>query len=182
MDALPSLSFGDSYGEVAGNVFLFFFNALVGGVAVGAACLVDIDLVFFCFGEAVAAMPLEVLPFLLLDSLGLTHTCLLGVCYGGAGAGVSATCPSTMMAAMMSNSYLASVGVRVTLVAATSSSTSTCSALSSEAGWVAIFSLPILERTGIWGSSSGSSSSSSWMMCFFLSLENVLTGGSSRSF
>ena len=108
----------DSYGEVAGNVFFFFFNGLVGGVAVGAACLVDTDLVFFCSGEAVAVMPPEVLPFLLLDPLGLARTCLLGVCCGEAGAGASAACLLVVMAAMMSSSCLASVGVRVTLLVA----------------------------------------------------------------
>ena len=122
-------------------------------------------------------MPPEVLPFLLLDPLGLARTGLLGVCCGGAGIGAS-----TVMAVMMSSSCLAFVGVRVTLVATASSSASTCSTSSSEARGVAIFSLPFLERTGMGGSSSCSFSSSSWIMCFFLVLEEVLTGGSSRSF
>ena len=93
-------------------------------VAVGAACLVDTDLVLFCSGEAIAAMPLEVLPFLLLNLLRLARKSLLGVCCGGAGAGALAACPSVVMAVMMSSSCLASVGVRVTLVVAASSSTS----------------------------------------------------------
>ena len=139
MDALRSLSFGEACEEVADNVFVFFFNGLVGGVAARATCLVDTDLVLFGFVKAVVAMPLEVLPFLLLDPLGLAWTSLLGVCCGGAGAGASAACPSTVMAAMMSSSCLASVGVRVTLVATASSSALTCSASSLEAGRVAIF-------------------------------------------
>ena len=44
------------------------------------------------------------------------------------------------------------------------------------------FSLPFRERTGIRGFSTGSFSSSSCMMCFFLDLKGVLTGGSSSSF
>ena len=71
MDALRSLSFGEACGEVADNDFVFFFNGLVGGVATGAACLVDTDLVFFGSVEAAVAVPPEVLPFLLLDPLGL---------------------------------------------------------------------------------------------------------------
>ena len=147
----------------------------MGGVAIGATCLVDTYLVLFGFGEAAAAMPPEVPPFLLVNPLGLTQTCLLRVCCEGAGAGALVACPSAVMVAMMSSSCLASVGVRVTLVAAASNSTSTCSASSSEAGGVAIFSLPFLEMTGIKGSSSGSSSFSSWIRCFFLDLEEVLT-------
>ena len=65
------------------------------------------------------------------------------------------------------------MGVRVTLITAASSSTSTCLASSSEAGGVAIFSLPFLERTGMRGFFSGSFSSSFWMMCLFLVLEEV---------
>lgn len=64
------------------------------------------------------------------------------------------------MATMMSSSYLAFVGVRVTLVDVAFSSTSTCLASSSEVGGVSTFSLPFLDRTGLEGSSSGSSSSS----------------------
>ena len=127
-------------------------------------------------------MPPEVPLFLLLDPLGLARACLLGIDCGGAGAGASAACPSAVMAPIMSSSCLASVGVRLTLAAAPTSSASICSALSSEAGGVATFSLPFLQMIGMGGSSSGSSSSSSRMMCFFLSLEGVLTGGSSRFF
>ena len=117
MDTLCNLSFGEAYGgEVAGNNFFFFFNGLVGGVAAGATCLVDTDLVLFGSVEAVVTMPLEVLPFLLLDPLGLVQTSLVGVCCGGA-----------VIATIMSSSGLAFVGVRVTLVAPTSSSASTCS-------------------------------------------------------
>ncbi|KAH9649075.1 hypothetical protein KPL70_025843 [Citrus sinensis] len=133
LNALRTLSFGEACGEVADNVFVFFFNGLVGGVATGTACLVDTDLVLFGSVEAAIAVPLEVLPFLLLDPLRLARTNLLGVGYEGAGVGTLAACPSTVMAAMMSSSCWASVGVRVTLVAATSSSALSCSALSSEA-------------------------------------------------
>ena len=55
--------------EVADNVFVFFFNGLVGGVAAGATCLVDTDLVLFGSVEAIVAVPPEVLPILLLDPL-----------------------------------------------------------------------------------------------------------------
>ena len=92
MDALCSLSFREACGEVAGNVFVFFFNGLVGRVAVGAACLVDTDLVHFSSVETVVAVPPEVLPFLLLAPLGLARTGLLGVGCGGAGVGASAAC------------------------------------------------------------------------------------------
>ena len=182
MDALRILSFGEACGEVVDNVFGFFFTGLVGGVAAGAACLVDTTLVLFGSIEAAIVVPSEVLPFLLLDSLGLARTSFQGVGCGGAGVDASAACPSAVMATMMSNSCWTSVGVRVTLVAAASSSASTCSASSSEAGGVSIFSLPFLERTGMKGSSSGLLSSSSWIMCLFLVLEDVLTGGSSRAF
>ena len=74
-----------------------------------------------------------------------------------------------------------SVGVRVTLVAAASSSASMFSASLSDIGGVITFSLPFREMTGMGGSSAGSSSSSH-MMCFFLDLEEVLAGGSSSSF
>ena len=49
------------------------------------------------------------------------------------------------------------------------------------AGGVITCSLPFIERTGMRGSSIGSSSSSC-MMCVFLDLEEVLTRGSSSSF
>ena len=93
MDALRSLSFGEAYGEVTDNVFVFFFNGLVGGVAAGAACLVDTNLILFRSVETAVAVPLKVLPFLLLDPLGLVRTGLLGVGYRGAGVGASAACP-----------------------------------------------------------------------------------------
>ena len=167
--------------EAAGNVFFFFGNGLVGGVAIGAACLVETDLVPFCSGEAAAATPPEVPFFLFLDPLGLAHIGLLGVCYGGAEAGALAAYPSAVMTTMISSSYFVSVGVRVTLAAATSSSTSICSTFSSEARGLITFSLPLLEMTRKGGSST-SSSSSFCVMCFFLDLEEVLTRGSSSSF
>ena len=61
---------------------------------------------FFFSSEVVAAVPPEVLPYLLLDPLGLVRTCFLGVCCGGAGTSASATCTSAVMAAMMSSSCL----------------------------------------------------------------------------
>ena len=136
----------------------------MGGVAAGAAGLVDTDLVLFCYVEAVVAVPPEVLPFLLLDPLGLARTGLLGVGCGRAGVGASATCPSAVMKAMMSSNCLASVGVRVTLVAAASSSASTWSVSSLEVEGVVIFSLPLLERTGMGGSSRSFSESFSASM------------------
>ena len=111
------LSFWEVCGEVADSVFVFFFNGLVGGVAITAACLVDTNLVCFGSVEAVVAVPPEVLPFLLLDPLGLARTGLLGVCCGRARVYASAAYPSAVMAAIMSSNYFASVGVRVTLVA-----------------------------------------------------------------
>ena len=67
LDALRSLSFGEACGEVAGNVFVFFFTGLVRGVMAGVAGIV----------------PLDVLPFVLLDYRGLVRTDWLGVCCGG---------------------------------------------------------------------------------------------------
>ena len=58
LDALPSLSFGEACGEVAGNAFVFFIAGLVRGV-------VD--------GVAVAGL-LEVLSFRLVDYRGLVRT------------------------------------------------------------------------------------------------------------
>ena len=73
--------------------------------------------------------------------------------------------PSTVMAAITANSCLACSDVGIALVAAAASSASTCSISSSEAGGVANFALPLsfllLAKTGIEGSSSGSSSYSS---------------------
>ena len=74
LDALRSLPFGETCGEVADNLFVFFFTGLVRGVAAGAASVVDTDLVRFSCGEAAVAMPLDVLPFLLLDCRGLVRT------------------------------------------------------------------------------------------------------------
>ena len=149
LDALCSLSFGEACGEVAGNVFVFFVAGLVRGVADGVAVV----------------GPLEVLHFLLLDCCGLVRTDWLGVCWGGSRVDASAAWPSAVMAAMIAISCLACSGVGVTLAAAAASSASTCSSSSAESGGVAIFALPLsfplLARTGIDGSSSGSSSSSS---------------------
>ena len=92
--------------------FSFLFcNGLVGGVAVGAACLDDTDLVLFGSCEAVPATLPEVPPFLLLGPLGLARIDLLRVCCGGVGVGVLAACPLAVMAVMISCSCLASVGV-----------------------------------------------------------------------
>ena len=73
LDALRSLPFGEACGEVADNVSVFFFTGLVRGVAAGAAGVVDTYLVCFGCGEAVVTVPLDVLPFLLLDCRGLVR-------------------------------------------------------------------------------------------------------------
>ena len=182
MDALRSLPFGETWGEAVENVFVFFFTGLVRGVTAGVACMVDTDLVCFGSVEADAIVPLEVLPFLLLDCRELVRTGWPGVCCGGVGVDASASCPSAVMAAMILSSCLASTGVCVTLVTAAASSASTCSISSLEAGGVAIFSLPFLEGIGMWGSFLGSYSSSSRIMCLFLVLEWVLIECFSRSF
>ena len=75
LDALRDLSFGEALGEVAGNVFVFFVVGLVRGVVAGVA----------------VAVPLDVLPFLLLDCHGLVRTDWLGVCCRGIGVYASAT-------------------------------------------------------------------------------------------
>ena len=149
LDALRNLSFGKSYGETPGNVFVFFVAGLVRGVVAGVA----------------VAVPLDVLPFLLFDCRGLVQTGWLGVCCGGIGVDASAAWPSAVMAAMIASSCLACSGVGIALAAAAASSASTCSISSSEAGGVANLALPLsfllLAKSGIEGSSSGSSSSSS---------------------
>ena len=152
------------------------------GVTAGVACVVDTDLVCFGCVKAAVTMPLDVLLFLLLDCRRLVRTCWPGVYCGGVGVDAWATCPSVVMAAMISSSCLASAGVFITLAAEAASSVSTCSISSSEAGEVAIFFLPLPEKTGMGGSSLGSSSSSSWIMCLFLVLEGILMEGSARSF
>ena len=149
-------------------------------VATGVACLDETYLVLLG-GVAATTGPPGVLSFLLLDPFGPVIVGLLGVCCEGTGTEVSASCSSVVIAAMMSSRCFASAGVRMTLAATASNSASIGSASSFEAGGVITFSLPFLEMTGIGGSSAGSSSSS-WMMCFFLDLEEVLTGGSSGSF
>ena len=67
LDALRSLSFSEAYGEVAGNAFVFFVVGLMRGVVAGVA----------------VAVPLDVLPFRLLDFLGLVRIGWLGVCCRG---------------------------------------------------------------------------------------------------
>ena len=66
LDALRSLSFSEAFGEVAGNVFVFFAAEMVRGVVAGIAVAVLVD----------------VLPFHLLDGLGLVRVDWLGVCCG----------------------------------------------------------------------------------------------------
>ena len=128
---------------MVGNVFVFFVIGLVRGVATGVGCVVDTDLVRFGLGEAIVAVPLDVLPFLLLDCRGLVRPGWLRVY------------------------CLASAGVGVILVVAAASSASICSISSSVAGGVVISALPLPSplplpaRTGMEGSSSRSSSSSS---------------------
>ena len=136
LKALRNLSFGETCGEVANNVFGFFFTGLVKGVVVGVSYMIATDLVLFYRVETAAVVPLNVLPFLLLDGRRLVRTGWLGVCCGGVGVYASAAWPSAVMAAMISSSCLASAGVGVTLVAAAGSSASTCSISSSEAGGV----------------------------------------------
>ena len=139
MDALRSLSFGETCREVAGNVFVFFVTGLVRGVGAGVSCMVDTDLVRFGCNEATITVPLNVLPFLFLDYRGLVQPGWVGVCCGGVGVEASATWPSAVMTAMISSSCLASAGVDVTLVVVAASSASTCSISSLEAGGVPIF-------------------------------------------
>ena len=142
------LVFGEACGEVAGNVFVFFFTGLVIGVVAGVAVTV----------------PLDVLPFLLLDCRELVRIGWLGVCCRGIGVDASAACPLAVIAEMIASSCLACAGVGVTLATAAASSASTCSISSSKTGGVGIFALslsfPLPARTGIDGFSSRSSSSS----------------------
>ena len=182
LNALRSLPIGETYREVADNFFVFFFTGLVRGVAAGAAAVVDTDLVYFGVVDAAVVVPIDVLPFLLLNCHGLVQIGWPGVGCGGVGVYASATCPSALMVAMISSSCLASAGVFVTLAVEAACTASICSVSTSEAGGVAIFFLPLPEMTGMRGSSSGSSSSSSLIMCLFLLLEWVLMNGSSRSF
>ena len=140
LDALRSWSLGDSCGEAAGNVLFFLYNGLVKGVAAGAACLDETDLVLFGLGVSATALPPEVPLFLLPVPLGLARVGLLGVCCDGARVGASAACPLAMIVVMISSRFFVSVGVRVTLAVTASSSASICSAASSEAWWVSTFS------------------------------------------
>ena len=133
LDALRSRSLGDSCVKVAGSVFFFLCDGLVGGVAVGTVCWDETDLVRFGSGVSTAATPPEVPYFLLLGPLGLARIGLLGVCYKGDRAGSSAVYPSVVIAAMISSKCFVLMGVRVTLAAAASSSASICSAVSLEA-------------------------------------------------
>ena len=164
LDALRSLSFGEACGEAAGNVFVFFFMGLVRGVVAGVAGVLATDLVRFGCGEVAVAVPLDVLPFLLLDCRELVRIGWLGVCCRGIGVDASAACPLAVIAEMIASSCLACAGVGVTLATAAASSASTCSISSSKTGGVGIFALslsfPLPARTGIDGFSSRSSSSS----------------------
>ena len=90
LDALRSLSFGEACGKVAGNVFGFFFTGLVRGVVAGVAGVLATDLVCFGGGEVTVAVPLDELPFLLLDCRELVRTGWLGVCCRGIGVDASA--------------------------------------------------------------------------------------------
>ena len=67
LDVLRNLSFSEACGEVAGNVFVFFCTGPVRGVVAGVAGVLATDLVRFGCGEVAVAVPLDVLPFLLLD-------------------------------------------------------------------------------------------------------------------
>ncbi|KAH9668462.1 CBS domain-containing protein CBSX3 [Citrus sinensis] len=116
---------GETRGEVAGNVFVFFAAGLVRGFVAGVAVVV----------------PLDVLPFRLLDCLRLVRIGWLGVCCGGIRLNASAAWPSAVMAAMTASSCLTCSGVGIALAAAAASSASTCSMSSSEAGGVAIFAV-----------------------------------------
>lgn len=80
LEALRRQSLGDSCGEVAGSVFFFLGNGLVGGVAVGAAYWDGTDFVLFSTGVSDAATPSDLPHFLLLGPLGLVRIGLLGVC------------------------------------------------------------------------------------------------------
>ena len=102
-------------------------------MATGAACLDETDLVLFGSGVSATTSPPEVPPFLLPVPLGLARVGLLGVCCDGARVGASAVCLSAVIATMISSKCFVSVGVRVTLAAAASSSASICSAVSLEA-------------------------------------------------
>ena len=128
-----------------------------------------------------AVTPSEVPHFLLLGPLGLLRMDLLGVCCVVAGASFSAVDPSPMITAMISSRCFVSVGVRVTLVTIAYNSALMSSASSSNAEGLITFSLPFREKTGMGGSSAGSSFSS-LMMCFFLNLEDILFWGSLSSF
>ena len=149
LEALRSLSFGEAFGEVAGNGFVLFAAGMVRGVMAGVA----------------VAVPTDVLPFRLLGCLGLVRIGWLGVCCGSVGLNALAAWPSTVMAAMTTSSSWACSDVAMVLVAAAARSASICSISSSEAGGVAIFSLPLafplLIMTGIGGSMSRPSSSTS---------------------
>lgn len=81
-------------------------------------------LVHFCSSFSGVATPSEVASFRLLDPLGAVGVDLVGVCCKAAGAGFVAVEPSLVISAMMSNRLFFSAAVRVTLVAATSSSAS----------------------------------------------------------
>ena len=132
-----------------------------------------------------AVTPPEVPHFLLLGPLGLVRMDLLGVCYVVAGAAFLSINPSPVITEMISSTRFISVGVRVTMVAAASNSTLMSSASSLNAEGLITFSLPFREKTGMGGSSAGSSFSS-LMICFFLdledNLEDILFGGSLSSF
>lgn len=80
------------------------------------------DHVHLCSGSSSAVAPLEVAHFLLLDFLGAVGVDLLGGLLGAAGADFSVAEPSPVISAMIYSRLLFSVAVRVTLVAAASSS------------------------------------------------------------
>ena len=91
MDALCNLSLGEAFGETAGNVFVFFATGLARGVV----------------ARVVVAVPVDVLPFHLLDCLGLVWISWLVVYCGGFGVNASAAWPSAVMAAITASSCLA---------------------------------------------------------------------------
>lgn len=128
-----------------------------------------VELVHLVTSFTSSGVPPDVAPRRLLVAEGD----FAGSCGGAARVDFTVAASSAVISAMMSSKFFLAAGVRLTRSAAASSCASISSHRSSESSSWRIFSLPLTDGTGISGSSSVSSSSSSPMIC----LRYPLVGG-----
>ena len=122
---------------------------MVSGVPVGTPSLGWVSLIHLCSGFSSVATPLKMAHLRLLDSLKDVQGDLVGIWCGAARAGFVAVEPSAVISAMMSSKLFFSVVVRVTPVAAASSSASISSRSSSDLSLSKTFLYPCWRGLGL---------------------------------